>query len=51
LHALRWVAPGQWEEMHTLTPLTDRVERMMPIPGGACLQLNNGSWWRATLMN
>jgi len=51
LHALRWVAPGQWEEMQTLTPLPDRVERMTPIPGGACLHLVNGTWWRATLMN
>ena len=51
LHALRWAAPGQWEEMQALTPLPDRVERMTPIPGGACLHLANGSWWRATLMN
>ncbi len=50
LHALRWLAPGQLEEMHALTPLPDRVERMTPIPGGACLHLANGSWWRATLM-
>ena len=50
LHALRWMAPGQWEEMQTLTPLPDRVARMTPIPGGACLHLANGSWWRATLM-
>lgn len=51
LHALRWVAPGQWEEMQTLTPLPDRVARMTPLPGGACLLLANASWWRATLMN
>jgi hypothetical protein len=50
LHALRWAAPGQWEEMPVLTPLPDRVERMTPIPGGACLHLANGTWWRAALM-
>jgi hypothetical protein len=49
LHALRWVAPGRWEEMQMPTPVQDRIARMEHIPEGACLLLDNASWWRATL--
>jgi hypothetical protein len=50
LHALRWVAPGKWEELADPLPLPARVERLTPLPGGGCLLLANGSWWRIHLM-
>ena len=50
LHALRWVAPGQWQELADSRPLPARVERLTPLAGGGCLLLANGSWWRVSLM-
>lgn len=49
LHALRWVAPGRWEELADLKRLPARVARITPLPQGACVVLAEGSWWRATL--
>lgn len=51
LHALRWVAPGQWLELADPRPLPARVERLTPLAGGGCLLLANGSWWRVSLMD
>lgn len=50
LHALRWVAPGKWEELADPLPLPARVDRLTPLAGGGCLLLANGSWWRIHLM-
>ncbi|MDP1564897.1 MAG: VCBS repeat-containing protein [Polaromonas sp.] len=50
LHALRWVAPGKWQELAEPRPLPARVERLTPLAGGGCLLLANGSWWRVTLL-
>ena len=49
LHALRWDAPGQWNELAELKPMAARVERMSQTPDGACILLADGSWWRVTL--
>lgn len=49
IQALRWDAPGQWTELaHTLV-LPARVARFTPMPGGGCLRLADGSWWRVSL--
>lgn len=50
LHALRWIAPGKWQELADPRPLPARVERLTPLPGGGCLLLANRSWWRVSLM-
>lgn len=49
LHALRWVAPGKWQELSDPRPLPARVERLVPFAGGGCLLLANKSWWRVSL--
>jgi FG-GAP-like repeat len=49
LHALRWVEPGQWKELADAMALPARVQRMTSAPGGACVLLANGAWWRVTL--
>ena len=42
LHALRWDAPGQWTELADLMPLPGLVERLIPMPQGACATLADG---------
>ena len=49
LHALRWEAPGRWKELADLKPLPALVERMQPMPQGACLTLVDGRTLRVTL--
>jgi hypothetical protein len=49
LHAMRWQAPGQWQELADPLPLPAHVERLTPMAQGGCLRLDNGSWWRVTL--
>jgi hypothetical protein len=49
LQWLRWESEGRdgrWVEITHQLPLPSTAERLSPIPGGACLQLANGSWWR-----
>jgi len=49
LHALRWDPPGQWTELADLKPLPDVVERLVPLPDGACATLADGRHLRVTL--
>lgn len=55
LHALRWEASevkgaaGRWKELADAMALPARVQRMLPIPGGACVMLANNAWLRVTL--
>lgn len=42
LHALRWDAPGRWTELSDVKPLPGRVDRLSPLPGGACVSLEDG---------
>jgi hypothetical protein len=55
LHALRWEASdikgstGRWKELADVMTLPARVQRMAPIPGGACVLLADNSWLRVTL--
>jgi hypothetical protein len=55
LHALRWEAAdiksttGRWKELADVMALPARVQRMLPIPGGACVLLANNTWLRVTL--
>jgi hypothetical protein len=49
LHALRWDAPGQWTELADLKPLGAVVERLTPLPQGACATLAAGRSLRVTL--
>jgi hypothetical protein len=49
LHALRWDAPGQWTRIAESVPLPGLVERLTPLPGGACAVLANGSALRVSL--
>jgi hypothetical protein len=49
LHALRWDAPGQWSRLEEPLPFRARIERLTPLPGGACALLADGSWWRVAL--
>ena len=49
LHALRWDAPGQWTELGDLKPLPGVVERLTPLPQGACATLADGRTLRITL--
>lgn len=50
LHALRWDAPGQWKELADLMPLAGRIERLSPLPDGACATLSDGSSHHVTLI-
>jgi hypothetical protein len=50
LHALRWDAPGQWSRLEEALPFRARIERLTPLPGGACALLADGSWWRVSLV-
>jgi hypothetical protein len=49
LEALRWDAPGQWSRLEEPLPFRARIERLTPLPGGACALLADGSWWRVAL--
>ena len=49
LHWLQWGGAGQWNEMSDLMALPEKVERILPAPGGACLQMADGSWWKLML--
>ena len=55
LHALGLEAPdakgttGRWEELADVIPLPARVQRMLPIPGGACVLLADATWLRVTI--
>jgi hypothetical protein len=49
LHALRRDASGQWSRLKASLPLRARIERLTPLPGGACALLADGSWWRVSL--
>jgi len=49
LHALRWDAPGQWTELADLMPLPGLIERLTPLPQGACATLADGSTLHVTL--
>jgi FG-GAP-like repeat len=55
LHALRWEASdaqgstGRWKELADVMPLPARVQRMLPMPGGACVLLADSTWLRVTL--
>jgi hypothetical protein len=49
LHALRWDAPGQWTELADLKPLPGLIERLTPLPDGACALLADGRTLRVTL--
>lgn len=51
LHALRWDAPGRWTELSDIHPLPGLVERLTPLPGGACATLADGSTLRLTLLD
>ena len=49
LHALRWEDPGQWKELADVKPLQAQVERIAPLPDGACITLVDTSAWRVRL--
>ena len=55
LHALRWEAQdakgttGRWKELADVMALPARVQRMLPIPSGACVLLADNTWLRVTL--
>jgi hypothetical protein len=55
LHALRWDksstlgAAGQWKELADVMALPARVQRITPLPGGACVLLADDTWRRVTL--
>jgi FG-GAP-like repeat len=55
LHALRWDtsptlgAAGQWKELADVMALPARVQRMLPLPRGACVLLADDTWRRVTL--
>ncbi len=49
LHWLQWGADGKWLEMSDLMALPTRVERMTAAPDGACLQMDDSSWWKLRL--
>ena len=50
LQALRWEAPGRWQEMPAFQPMPALVERLLPLPQGACALLADGSYWTVTLL-
>lgn len=43
VHALRWDPPGRWTELSAALPLSGRIDRMTPLPEGACVTLTDGS--------
>jgi hypothetical protein len=55
LHALRWEdqdakgTTGRWKELADVMALPARVQRMLPIPSGACVLLADNNWLRVTL--
>lgn len=49
LSALRWDAPGHWTELTNPQPLPGLVERLVPLPRGACATLADGRSLRVTL--
>ena len=49
LHWLQWGADGKWLEMADLMALPARVERMTAAPDGACMQMDDSSWWKLRL--
>lgn len=58
LHALRWEAyetlpkkgiTGKWKELADVMALPARVQRMTPVPGGACVLLADNTWRLVTL--
>lgn len=51
LHALRWDAPGQWTELADVKPLPAVVERLTPLPDGACATLADGRVWQVSISN
>lgn len=57
LHALRWEksdlqgSSGRWKELADVMALPARVQRLTPLPNGACAQLADGSWRRVTLLH
>jgi FG-GAP-like repeat len=57
VHALRWETsakvgePGRWKELADVKALPARVERLSPIPQGACVMLSDGSWRQLLLTN
>lgn len=50
LHALRWDAPGRWTELGDVKPLPGRIDRVSPLPGGACVSLDDGRTLKVKLM-
>ncbi|MEY4295855.1 MAG: hypothetical protein RLY82_1543 [Pseudomonadota bacterium] len=50
LHALRWQANGQWQELSDVLALPAKVERLKPVKGGACALLADQTWRRVMLM-
>jgi FG-GAP-like repeat len=42
------VAEGIWEEAAPKINLRSPLARMTSLPGGACMQLQDASWWRVT---
>jgi FG-GAP-like repeat len=58
LHALRWETSekvsekgltGQWKELADVMAMPARVQRMTPVPGGACVLLADNTWRRVML--
>lgn len=49
LQAVRWQSPGQWQTLAEPVPLRERVARLLPLPGGACAVLVDGTHWRVRL--
>lgn len=41
---LRWDKDAAWLAVGTSSPLPSAAARIVPHPGGACLQLENGDW-------
>lgn len=42
------VMEGSWEDASPKLTLRSPLLRMTPLPGGACMQLQDASWWRVT---
>ncbi|WP_428574344.1 FG-GAP repeat domain-containing protein [Ramlibacter sp.] len=49
LRLLRWQKDGSWHSVAPNLPLAAAAERLVADPGGACLNLEDGSWLRLTL--
>ncbi len=41
-------AEGRWEDASVPVTLRSPLQRMLPLPGGGCAQLQDSSWWRVT---